>query len=119
NLDIYEADHLLEFWPVILILIGLVRLLDRHAEKFSSVILIGIGTLFLLLNLDLIKFDIFELFPLIFAIIGLKLVWEAFQRRDASRLSARDSGKTLTAFAMMSGVKRQIVSREFRGGDAT
>lgn len=119
NLDIFEAGHLMEFWPVILILIGLVRLLDRYAEKISSVILIGVGTLFLLDNLDLIDFDIFDLFPLIFAVIGLKLVWEAIQRRDASRLSSRDPGKELTAFAMMSGVKRQIVSKEFRGGDAT
>jgi predicted membrane protein len=119
NLDIFEADHLLQYWPVVLILIGLVRLLDRHAGKFSSVILIGIGTLFLLDNLALIEFDIFELFPLIFAVIGLKRVWEAVQRRDAARLSERDPGKHLTAFAMMSGVKRQIVSKEFRGGDAT
>ena len=118
NLDVLNAGPIVRWWPVVLVLIGVVQLLDRHANKVPAVIWIAIGGLLLLDRANLIDFDLGDLFPLCIAIIGGRLIWEAVTRsRPRSAEAIGDSDSVIHAFAMMSGVKRRSVSQEFRGGD--
>lgn len=120
NIDVLDADRLLEFWPAALILIGVVRLLDPMAAKAPSGVLIILGTALLLANLDVIDIRFWDLIPLGVAMIGAKLIWDVVGRtRDASTsIPAGDTSETIHAFAMMAGLKRQSTTHEFRGGDA-
>ena len=36
NLDVLESEPITRWWPVVLIVIGLVKLLDRHANRFAA-----------------------------------------------------------------------------------
>lgn len=119
NLDFIEAEYYLEWWPAVLIVVGLVRLLDPIAGKAASVILIGLGSVLLLNNLDYLDFDFFDLIPILIALLGVKLIWDTFRRREASRAGDRDPNSAVNLFAMWAGVRRQSTSREFRGGEAT
>ena len=121
NLDVIETSRLTEWWPAILIAIGLVRLLDPTKNRFASVLFILLGTVWLLDSLDIADVDIGDLIPLGIAVIGGKLIWDALRRgsQPSMMLASADPNATFSAFALWAGVKRQSTSDEFRGGDAT
>ncbi|HEX2059862.1 MAG TPA: DUF5668 domain-containing protein [Thermoanaerobaculia bacterium] len=118
NLNVFDAGAIRQWWPVILIAIGAVRLLDRTKSRAGSVILIVIGTLFVLDVADLIEFDSDDLVPLLIVAIGAKLVWDAFDRRGKRAQAIGEPGSHLSAFAFMAGVKRQSNAMAFHSADA-
>jgi len=118
NLDILEADRITDWWPVILIAAGAVRLLNPDAGKIGSIVLVVLGTGLLLDSLDVWNFNVGDLIPLGIALIGGKLVWDALARRERPRPGAADPNADVHAFAMMAGVRRQSTSHEFRYADA-
>lgn len=119
NLDVLESERITEWWPVVLILIGIVKMLDDRDGRLPGVILTAVGVVILLGNLNLVRWNIFDFIPLVIAIVGGKLVWDALaRRRDRPIASGADPSATVSAFAMMAGIKRKIISSAFRGGDA-
>ncbi len=118
NLDVLESEPITRWWAVILVIVGLVQAFDRRANRLAPIVLVGIGTLFLFDEANVIDFDLRDLVPLAIALFGGKLIWEAVTRRARSPEAIGDSDSVIHAFAMMGGVKRQSISREFRGGEA-
>ena len=118
NMDVLESEPFTSWWPLVLILIGVLQLLNRHTAKGGPVVLIVIGTFFLLDEFTYIDFDFGDLFPLLIAVIGGKLIWDAVRRRPRGQPLLEDPDATIHAFAMMAGVKRQSTSPDFRGGSA-
>jgi predicted membrane protein len=120
NLDILESERITEWWPVILIAIGVVRLADRMSNKAGATILIVVGIVLLLNNLDLTDWDFGDMIPLGIALIGAKIIYDALTRRERrdTRGDATEADSVVHAFAMMAGVKRQSTAMDFRGGDA-
>lgn len=121
NMDLIESEQITEWWPILIVAIGLVRLLDPIKSKIASVLMIVIGTLLLLDSIDVSEIDLGDLIPLGIAAVGAKLIWDALRRRSygASAEATSDPGSTMTAFALWAGVRRQSTSTQFRGGDAT
>jgi predicted membrane protein len=117
NLHLIDADRYLEWWPVILIVAGLARLMDGSSSRFGSAVIVIVGTVLLLDSLDIGNIDVGDLFPLGIAVLGAKLVWDAMNRKRRPS-SLTDPGSEVHAFAMMSGIRRQSTTREFHGGDA-
>jgi predicted membrane protein len=119
NLDVLRSEPITRWWPVVLVLIGIVKLFDGHASRILGALLVVVGGLLLLDEARLLDFDLGTLFPLIIAVVGAKLIWEAMtRRRSRSGELTGDSDSVIHSFALMSGVKRQSTSTEFRGGDA-
>jgi predicted membrane protein len=120
NLDVLESEPFTRWWPVLLVVIGLVQLLDRRSNtsRGGPVVLIIVGSVLLLNRLDFIDFSVGDLIPLGIALLGAKLIWDAVVRRQAAASAVSDPDSTLHAFAMMAGVRYQNVSQQFRGGDA-
>jgi len=118
NLDFVETDALLEWWPMILILVGVVRLFDPHASKVGSVAIIVFGSGLLLDSIDFMHFDVGDLIPIGIAVLGGKLVLDALGRRPEPPRTFEDRDAVVHSFALMAGVRRQTTSNEFRGGDA-
>lgn len=120
NLDVLESEPITRWWPVVLIIIGLVQLLNRrgNASRGGPIVLVLVGTLLLVRRLDLIDLSIGDLIPLGIALLGAKLIWEALGRGRVARAGAPgDPDSTVHAFAMMAGVRHQSISPSFRGGD--
>lgn len=121
NIDVLESEPITRWWPVVLIALGAVQLVDgrRGSVRLGPIVLILVGVVLLANRLDLIDFSVRDLIPLGIALLGAKLIWEAVSRRSG-RVDdgARDPNDTVHAFAMMSGVRNQSISRSFRGGDA-
>lgn len=127
NMNLLHAGAILRFWPLVLVLIGSIKLAwpASGGGRVSGLILIIIGGLLLLdeipgLGIDL---DLEDLWPVVPMLIGLRLVWGAVQRgasAGALPVSAGASGDAeVNAFALMSGNSLTVGSQEFRGGSAT
>ena len=118
NLNILESEEITDWWPAVLIVIGIVQFVNRASNRIGSVLLMVVGTLFLADNLGYIDFDLGDLIPLVIALWGAKLVWDALSRRKPRSGIANDDS-VVHAFALMAGIQWQSTSRDFQGGDAS
>lgn len=119
NLDVLESEPFTQWWPVAVIVIGLVRFLDPAANRITSTIITLVGVALLLDTLDYWDFDPGDFFPMLIAVIGGKLIYDVFRRRSARVTTpAGEPDAVVHAFAIMSGVGRRSIARDFRGGDA-
>lgn len=118
NLNVLESEDFTQWWPVVLIAIGLVKFAGRTTNRIGPVLLIVIGTVLLVSNIANYDIDLGDLIPLAFAAWGAKLIWDALSRRSV-RPEIANSDAMVHAFAFMGGVHWHSNSREFRGGDAS
>lgn len=118
NLDFVEADALMEWWPIMIVLAGVARLANPRDNRLGSALIVIFGTVLLLDSIDLVDVDLGDLFPLLIAALGVKIIWDALGRRREAT-SSGDPDASLHAFALMAGIHRQSTSAEFRGGDVS
>jgi len=84
RMGVVEASHLLRFWPVPLILIGALMIVQARdgRERTRGWIFAGIGTWLFLNTEGLLSVRLWELFwPVILILIGLSLVFRTGGRR--------------------------------------
>jgi predicted membrane protein len=76
NLDIVSDYRLGDFWPVILIVIGMGKILQRkeHRQLYWGLVITAIGTLFLLNNLGYIRFWFQDLWPILIILVGIEII---------------------------------------------
>lgn len=118
NLDLVDADDVLQFWPVVLVVFGALQIARRSDTGGKTLgMIIGIVGLWILLNnLDIISLSLFALWPLLLIGLGILLL----VRSSKSDLPAStDSGDALNAFAMLGGARRVSSSSDFKGGKLT
>jgi predicted membrane protein len=116
NLGFVQVREVWRYWPLVLVAIGLLRIVSRNV--FAGLIFIGLGGLFLAREFDLVWFRLSMLFPLIFVLVGLNIVFEHWRRRSGPNPEGGAPGGTLSEWAIFGGGKRRIQSQEFRGGQA-
>jgi predicted membrane protein len=145
KLGYVNAGEFSEYWPVILIAIGLGRLIQprgTHGRGFG-VVLIVVGLWFLLMNFDVIDYRVWDFWPVLLLLLGISIVWRAITgpswegrrqpldeaplegpRADSAAATGSaepvsDDTSIVNGFAFLGGVKRKSVSRAFRGGELT
>lgn len=119
NLGYLEAEDYFRFWPLVLILVGAAKVLQRQGVGFGVVLLI-LGTLLLLDNLGQSEFDGDLLIPAVILLVGLNLLWkELTWRARRRREGGTDPRDEVSSLAMMGGIRHIITSEAFRGGSAT
>jgi predicted membrane protein len=149
SFGVVDAGSLGDYWPLFLIVPGIVSLMwpRKNSDRFWGAVLISIGTLLLLRNLDIIWVSFRHVWPLVLVAFGIYLVWRALEGRrelpppdgglgDAGQRAhdgamagleatrgLRGSSPTgvdrLDEFAMFGGGDRMIRSEAFRGGNVT
>ncbi len=84
-----------DFWPVLLIVLGLGKLLQPKPFRgvFWGLILTGVGTLFLLNNLGHIDFWFDDLWAVLLIIIGFEILRGGFFKHGRARVFCSDSDK--------------------------
>jgi predicted membrane protein len=115
--DVIEAESVWQFWPVLLMLAGMVKLSRGigPGDRFFGAVLLIVGTLILLTNL-LPDFDVpwRLLWPLAIIVVGLMILTPALRRRKRTQSIG---GSWINQSAIFGGGDMRVDSQAFRGGD--
>jgi len=116
NLGILERSFwelLATYWPVLLILAGVYNLVTNPAGKFGGFIVLIVGALLLVHNLESVAlFQHISFWPVILILVGL---WFLFRGGDRPAVVDKDSINTV---ALFSGASSKVVSQDFKGGSS-
>ncbi|QUI22676.1 hypothetical protein HZI73_10360 [Vallitalea pronyensis] len=119
NLDYIDTGDIFgTYWPLVIVAIGLVNLLDRHGSKMFASILIIVGAVLQLEELDievLQDVNIYEfIFPAIIILVGL---WIIIPRASREKINRMDSKDVIDHISIFSG--RDVInnSSDFKGGN--
>ena len=132
RLGLADADYLLDFWPLIPITLGLVKLTtgrDGSERIFGGILMFVFGGVMLdKLNLLDFDFDGRLIVPLVLMLIGFRILTRPRTHRSSqggscfsgrgSLASDRDAD-VLDGFAMLGALVRGSASQNFRGGKVT
>jgi predicted membrane protein len=130
HLGIISFDLVARFWPLIIVLFGVMNL-TTHSGRFFGLLLILAGTVLQLNRLGITHFSFADLWPLALIAVGLLLMWGSLETRGFMRAKAkvqdfRDqvTGASvpltmLNAVAVFGGCERRVAGQNFQGGRAT
>ncbi|TXB64014.1 hypothetical protein FRY74_12235 [Vicingus serpentipes] len=119
KLDIIPSSvsHIIISWQMLLIAIGTANILSKQNYR-SGLILITIGTFFILPKIFDIPFEVRNMFwPAIFVVIGVLMLTIKNRHHFPKNLGVSDN--FIDLFTFMGGGKRKITSDNFMGGKVT
>jgi predicted membrane protein len=124
NMDIVYAHDFLRYWPALLVVYGVSKLVQpgNTPGRLSGIIFTFVGSALLLDTLDVFSFRLWDFWPLIIVLIGLSMIWRTFSRHDRGSHDTTVSGEsdsTISGVALMSGFKRNSNTQNFQGGELT
>lgn len=107
-----------DFWPLIIIVIGLGKLAQprEYRSTTGALILIVVGVLFQLSTLDIIDFRFRHLWPIILILVGLAILRHGFWRTPKDAVLDSDY---INFMAILGGGEYKYSSKDLRGGNAT
>jgi hypothetical protein len=113
NAEVLDAGEVFStWWPVVVILAGLLMLIANPRHWPVAVIIMGVGVAWLLSSLDIV--DISDvIWPAAIILVGLLVI---FGRGLTSRT---ETGDQVNSFNIFSGSEIASHSKEFRGGSVT
>ncbi|RMF58132.1 MAG: hypothetical protein D6748_09625 [Calditrichaeota bacterium] len=131
NFDILYLGNIWQFWPMIIIILGVNKLVQSNFRDYSSAgILIGIGLILQLTTLDILDWgDIINFWPVILIIIGGRLLL-SFQRQTQTEPGAETNAITsdkadyksenrIDIVALFGGREMRVQTQQFEGGNIT
>src|SRR5262245_32340600 len=119
NLGYVDTEEYLRFWPVALIVVGLLQLWQRGGCRLlSGTIFTFAGVWLLLQGMGIVTVSLWSLWPMLLVFAGASMVWRGMYGGGSDR-AIGDSHSTVSAMAVLSGVNRGNSSKTFRGGDLT
>jgi hypothetical protein len=116
NLNILYFSEWARYWPVILIALGLVKLVDASTPSghVAGAIFAGVGAVLLGQTLGYLNVGIHDLWPLFLIGAGIMML---FQRNSWYRVRpGLYAHKSLREAAVFGGGKRNINTQDFTGG---
>jgi hypothetical protein len=137
NFHVIDAGSLWDYWPLFIIAPGLSRLLTptRPGQRVGGVILVAIGSLFLLRNLGFLWVPFHKLWPFGLVALGLYVIWQAARPHPPEAMTGSMGGPqsslatgggagaaapaALSEFALCGGGHRIMQTPDFRGGTVT
>lgn len=124
RMDINIAPDWLFTWPVLLILFGVFQLVANAGKGLGGYILLLIGSFFLIkreLDLPITIEPYF--WPAVVILLGLVILFKpSGMRRWRNKIDHEESGNgddTLDSLAVFGGIKKDIFSKNFKGGELT
>jgi len=107
-----------DFWPLILVLAGLMKLFGREEPpgRLWGLILIGAGVLFQLQRLDMLHLRWKLVWPVLLICVGIFVIGSSVFRVQRKRRTGA-SPNSLDVFVVLGGKEDQVDSQEFEGGE--
>lgn len=115
-LDNFFPNHgILDFWPLIIVAIGVGKLVQSRWEATSGYVILAVGLFLQLLCLGVDKL----IGPLILVAIGVFIVLHALRHHRQVPPELLRSEDFLRGTAILSAYKQRVMSQTFKGGELT
>jgi predicted membrane protein len=101
----------LHFWPMIFIVIGLVKIVYAGGRPTGAV-LIGLGVFLQLHEMGIVHVNFWDLWPVLIIVAGLAMLWQAMIKEPAA-VSTNPQFDSLYVFG---GGERRVNTKNFKGG---
>src|SRR6266481_675759 len=101
----------IHFWPMIFVVIGIVKLVYAGGRP-TGLVLIALGVLLQLNEMGITHLNFWDLWPVLIIIAGVAMLWQALSK-DKPALSANPHFDSIYVFG---GGDRQVNAKDFRGG---
>lgn len=119
NFEWLQAERILRFWPVLLVLFGGIKALQPGGNdgRIIGGTVAVIGLFMLLQRLHLLHVNFWAFWPLLLVAAGAAII---FRSRPGSReLADADSSDIVTGTAILGGLEQRATSKNFRGGSVS
>jgi predicted membrane protein len=113
SLGFVDAGRILQYWPVVLIAVGVTKLLGDASQRSGAYVWIVAGAALLALTLGLLSFP--RVAAIVLFLVGARIAWKALAPQPA--VSPSDGRSTSDIVAVLGGAKRGV-SGDFKGGQA-
>jgi predicted membrane protein len=119
NLRIAQAETYLSYWPLVIVLIGVVQIVQGRTwgGYFWGLMLIVAGAWLLGENLGIVSVSIWTLSPLLLVLLGASIIWRGCCPPVLARGSMPDGAAFIRGTAVLGGFDRTSDATDFRGGD--
>jgi len=120
NFDYIDMHSAWRWWPLAIIAMGLAKAAQSSGTsgRGAGLAFAFLGTLLLLDSLRILRFDWWELWPIVLVVLGGVMIWGALTRGQ-TRPRSLDSKSEVHAVAVLGSSVRGSNSQDFRGGEAT
>jgi len=125
NLGILDMHRAVSFWPMLFVIVGVVKLCDTRSRggTLLGAGLVGVGILMMLDRLGVVSLSWDALWPLALIGLGAYLVGKAWRTRNGPQHGMPADGvapdDVLDIVAILAGFERRVASQAFRGGEVT
>lgn len=106
------------WWPMILIGVGINQLSKRSVSKTSGIVLLFLGVVFQMRELDIITVSLRKFFwPAIIIAIGISMLFPGNSTKRRLKFNEKEIDENvIDHLALFSGVKSRNISKNFKGG---
>ncbi|MDQ3070472.1 MAG: cell wall-active antibiotics response protein [Acidobacteriota bacterium] len=119
NLEVYYFDEFWNFWPVLLIALGLSKAFSGRAdERTFGWIMTFIGGVFFARHVLHVDVHLGDWWPVIPVIVGVSIMIRAIRGPQAPG-EAPELSSVLSERAIIGGIARKNTSQSFQGGELT
>ena len=124
NLNIFDFHRGISFWPMALIVFGVVKLLDTQTRNGTLVgaLLVGAGVLMTINRLGYLNINLRQLWPLLIIFFGAMVIYRAVTGRRMVAIPGKDDvadDSVVDINVILGGFDRRITTPNFRGGEVT
>ncbi|MFP5393684.1 MAG: LiaI-LiaF-like domain-containing protein [Gammaproteobacteria bacterium] len=122
NFHVLEFSRVISFWPSLLFVLGVFKLLDTRSSNGYMVAgsLMGAGVLLMLHNMGLLRLNWGMLWPSILIAVGGAVVVRALGGRQREEsLKAADDDSVIESTTILGSMQRRVSTPDFRGGEIT
>jgi len=120
NLHLVYFHDVARYWPVVLIAVGLVKLVDsaRQTGRVWGGITLGLGALLLAQSLGYLDVNVWDLWPVLLIGAGIAmLVGKLGPHEHFKKAGKNVTAGSLNESAVFGGGKRNITTPDFQGGE--
>jgi predicted membrane protein len=120
NLGILAASQVFRFWPMLLIIAGVLNLTTQRGRIIGT-LLIAFGAVLQLHELGIARFSWGVIWGLVWIAAGVLVLWGSLEarKRQPAPESGGDPRTRLNEVAIFGGVERRITTQDFQGGTVT
>jgi len=114
---VFPVDVALRFWPVVLVVVGLVKALtgnDRGERVFGGILILA-GTILQLNSMGITHITWNQAWPMFIIIVGVMLIVHALANKPGGGNLKFTSDPHLNSFYVFGGGERQITAKDFQG----